>query len=209
MDALGGNVEEFLGDLVNHPVVRGCVLNDDERRRLDEDMTLMELDEAVSGCNLNSAPGIDGIGNRFIKKFWNLFREPLLWYTKCCKDKGKMTDTFSTALIKLIPKKGDCTQIKNWRPVSLLSCFYKIISKVVNARLEAIIDKVTNQAQKAYNTKRYIHEAVINTNDTIRHCEVNGIRVGILSIDQKKHLIVSSTHLQEMFFAFLAWENLL
>jgi hypothetical protein len=97
-----------------------------------------------------------------------------------------MTETFNTALIKLIPKKGDCTQIKNWRPISLLSCFYKVVSKVVNARLDKVIDKVTSMAQKAYNSKRYIHESIINTVDVIRHCEVNGVSGVILSIDQKK-----------------------
>jgi hypothetical protein len=43
--------------------------------------------------------------------------------------------------------------IKNWRPISLLSCFYKIWSKAVDARLEKIIDKVTSLSQKAYNKK--------------------------------------------------------
>jgi len=145
-----------------------------------------ELDEAVAKCNGNSAPGIDGIGNRFIKKFWNLFRLPLLEYLVVCNNRGTLTETFRTALIRLIPKKGDVGHIKNWRPISLLSCFYKIISKAVDARLEKVIDKVTSLAQKAYNKKRYIQEALINTIDTIRHCERNGINGVILSIDQKK-----------------------
>jgi len=179
-------VQEFLGDLVNHPVVIGSVLTEGESMALEADVTLEELDEAVITSNLNSAPGIDGISNRYIRKFWIYFREPLLWYTRECLSSGVMTETFNTALIKLIPKKGDCTQIKNWRPISLLSCFYKIISRVVNSRLDKVIDKVTSMAQKAYNSKRYIHESVINTVDVIRHCEVNGISGVILSIDQGK-----------------------
>jgi hypothetical protein len=135
---------------------------------------------------MRSAPGIDGINNRFIKKFWFFFREPLCEYFECCRRKGKLTDTFSTALIKLIPKKGDNTLIKNWRPISLLSCFYKIISKAVNSRLDRVIDKLTSLNQKAYNKKRYIHEAIINTIDTIRYCENNNVKGVILSIDQRK-----------------------
>ncbi len=60
------------------------------------------------------------------------------------------------------------------------------MSKVVNARLDKVKDKVTSMAQKAYNSKRYIHESIINTVDVIRHCEVNGVSGVILSIDQKK-----------------------
>jgi hypothetical protein len=182
-------VYEFLGDLTNHPVVRGSILTEEESLALEGDVTLEELDEAVSSCNLNSAPGIDGICNRYIRKFWPFFREPLLRYTRECLATGKMTDTFNTALIKRIPKKGDCTKVKNWRPISLLSCCYKIVSRVVNSRLDKVIDKVTSMSQKAYNSKRFIHESVINTVDIIRalrHCDNNGVPGAILSIDQKK-----------------------
>jgi hypothetical protein len=149
-------------------------------------MTVADLDAALQKCNMRSAPGIDGINNRFIKKFWTFFRIPLCEYFECCRRKGKLTETFSTALIKLIPKKGDTTLIKNWRPISLLSCFYKIISKAVNSRLDRVIDKLTSLNQKAYNKKRYIHEAIIDTVDTIRYCENNNVRGVILSIDQRK-----------------------
>jgi hypothetical protein len=179
-------VENFLVVLVGHPAVVGCKLSEDERISLETDITVEELDEAVAKCNSNSAPGIDGIGNRFIKKFWNFFRIPLIEYFTVCNNRGTLTETFRTALIRLIPKKGDVSHIKNWRPISLLSCFYKILSKAVDARLEKVIDKVTSLAQKAYNKKRYIQEALINTIDTIRHCEQNGINGVILSIDKKK-----------------------
>jgi hypothetical protein len=138
---------------------------------------------------------IEGIGNRFIKKFWSFFRIPLLEYISVCNNRGTLTETFRTALIRLIPKKGDVSHIKNWRPISLLSCFYKIVSKAVDARLEKVIDKVTLLAQKAYNKKRYIQEALINTIDTIRHCEQNGINGVILSIDQKRPSIAFFIHI--------------
>jgi len=179
-------VTDFLGDLINHPVIRGCMLNEEEKARLEGDLTLDELDDAVEGINLGSAPGIDGLNNKFIRKFWNYFRIPLHDYTIECFRKKELTHSFRTALIRLIPKKGDTKKIKNWRPISLLTCFYKVISKAVNARLDSVIDKVTSLDQKAYNKNRYIQEALICTIDTIRHCETNGIKGVILSIDQKK-----------------------
>ncbi len=179
-------VEEFLGDLCNHPVILSSKLDPEERRTLDRDITTDELDEAMRTCNMKSAPGIDGIGNKFIKKFWRFFRIPLTEYIAACKRNGRLTGTFKTALIKLIPKKGDTGQIKNWRPISLLSCFYKLISKAVNRRLDHVINKVTSMNQKAYNKERYIQEALISTIDAVRHCELNGISGAILSIDQKK-----------------------
>ncbi len=179
-------VENFLGDLVNHPAIAEKKLLEEERTRLEADFSVEELDAAMDTCNLRSAPGMDGFSNKVIKKFWLFFRYPLVDYPNECIRNGKLTGTFKTALIKLIPKKGDVTQIKNWRPISLLSCFYKIISKAVNNRLELVIDKLTSIDQKAYSKQRYIQEALISTVNTFRHCEVNNIKGAILSIDQKK-----------------------
>ena len=134
------------------------ILTEPEKTRLDQTITLEELDEALASSNKRSAPGIDGVSNRLITAIWSLVGRPLLRYADCCFRKGRLTNTFKTACIKLIPKKGDLTLVKNWRPISLLSCYYKIISRVINSRLGQVINKVTGRSQKAYNNKRHIHE---------------------------------------------------
>jgi exonuclease III len=49
----GNCVEDFLGDLVNHPVIRGCKLTEDETMRLERPVTVEELDESLRSCNTN------------------------------------------------------------------------------------------------------------------------------------------------------------
>jgi hypothetical protein len=84
---------------------------------------------------MKSAPGLDGISNYFIKTFWVYLRNPLLKYASCCRVKGRLTNNFRRAKIRLIPKKGDTSKINNWRPISLLSCLYKLLSRVFATRL--------------------------------------------------------------------------
>ncbi len=93
-------VSDFLGDLCNHPAIRGCMLTAAERGRLEADVTITELDEAAEKINLGSAPGIDGLNNRFIKKFWNFFRVPLYEYTMDCISKKKTNRYFSDGFDK-------------------------------------------------------------------------------------------------------------
>ena len=45
-------------------------------------------------------------------------------------------------------------KIKNWRPISLLNCFYKILSRVLTSRLRVYIDKLTPVCQKGYSETR-------------------------------------------------------
>jgi exonuclease III len=130
------SVSRFLSDSGLHPAVLDSKLNNDEKNTLDADLDILEFDTAATQIKLNSSPGIDGISNRFIKKFWTYFRVPIFKYADFCLSTGRLTENFRTAKIRLIPKKTDPKKISNWRPISLLSCFYKIISWVLTNRLK-------------------------------------------------------------------------
>jgi len=184
---LAGSVEQFLGpEICSHPAVVAMKLTQVERDRLDRPFSFEELDNALALSNKSSAPGIDGVSNSMINKIWHLVRSPLMRYAVCCFRKGTLTDSFKTACIRIIPKKGNTKSIKNWRPISLLSCYYKLLSRVINVRLGTVIDKVTNRCQKAYNIKRHIHEVCINLDNNIRYCADNNISGVVISIDQTK-----------------------
>ena len=115
-----------------------------------------------------------------------LFRTPLLKYLNFCCDRGSLSHSFLTASIKLIPKKGDSSQINNWRPISLLNCIYKILSKAVNNRLKKIADNITSRAQKGFTQSRYIQEVLINVIHSIKHCNEGNIPAFVLYLDQRK-----------------------
>jgi exonuclease III len=180
-------IENFLGkDILEHPLVAGSKLTADEKDRLDSPLTLEELDQSMDKCNLRSALGIDGLRNIFIKRFWHYLRRPLYNYALCCYEKGKLTTNFRSASIKLIPKKGNISQLKNWRPISLLSNLYKILSCTINTRLSAIVNRICTRAQKSFNNQRYTQECLINVISTIQHCQSNCIRGAVVAVDMAK-----------------------
>ncbi len=148
-DNLQGCIEQFLGDeILRHPLVQNLKLNDNERIRLEQGISREELDLALDGANSSSAAGIDGISTKFIKRYWDIFRVPLFKYARTVFEKGNLTRTFKTAIIKLIPKKGIATDVRKWRPISLLSCMYKILSRAVNNCLKSVVNRFTSRAQK-------------------------------------------------------------
>ncbi len=195
---------DFLGnDIANHPVVSNSKLSEPERLNLESPLTIDELDESIDKCNLRSAPGVDGFSNVFIKKFWSYFRVPLYKYSQCCYEKGSLTSNFRSASIKLIPKKGDATQLKNWRPISLLSNFYKIISRAINNRLNNIVNRICSRAQKGFNNQRYTQECLINIIETIQHCHTNNVEGALVAVDMAKAFdTLSHGYLREVFNFF-------
>jgi exonuclease III len=180
------SIPVFLGPASNLPEVLDSKLNDTEKTRLDRPLHITEFDTAILQCNKKSAPGTDGISNKFIEKFWPFLRIPLYRYAQCCYEKGTLTQQFKTAKIRLIPKKGDKTKIGNWRPISLLNCFYKLISRVLTNRLKKVIDKVTKIGQYGYSSKKQCQEVLIGILSKINKTRRTNNEGILISLDIKK-----------------------
>ena len=203
---LGQTIEQFLGpEIVGNPIVQASKLREDERMALEQPMSLAELDKALGQCKTGTACGMDGVSYGFLKKYWQLFRVPLYKYCNDCFNNGFLTESFKTAAIKLIPKKGDTKQIKNWRPISLLNCSYKIVSRAINNRLKTVTDRITSRAQKGFTESRYIQEVLINVIENIAKNR-DGANLGcVLAIDQIKAFdSVKHSYIEEClnFFGF-------
>jgi hypothetical protein len=212
-----GCIHDFLGpDIVNSRIVQGSLLTENEKTELDRPLTIEELDKSMEKANFKSAPGIDGISNNFLRCYWRYFRTALFNFTICCYEKNCLTANFLSASIKLIPKKGEIDNLKNWRPISLLSNMYKIISRAINFRLNKIVNRVCSRAQKGFNDSRYTQEVLINVLETIRHCNTNNVSGALVAVDMAKAFdTLSHGYLTEVFKFFnfgpnmIKWLNLL
>ncbi len=79
-----------------------------------------ELCKALQGMELGKAPGIDGLPVDFYKSFWSEIGEDLLEVLNDSLAGGLLPLSCRRAVLTLLPKKGDLTDIKCWWPVSLL-----------------------------------------------------------------------------------------
>jgi hypothetical protein len=198
-------VRDFLGEeICNSQLVQDSRIPEALARDFERNLSIDELDTSAMQGN-NSAAGMDGINNAFIKKYWTLLRKPLHKYSDCCHAKGSLTANFRTASIKLIPKKGDTSNIKNWRPISLLSCLYKVISRALNNRLKKARSFIFSRAQKGFTNDRQIQEVLINVIESIAYCKKNEISGAILSIDQAKAFDTVSHRFMHSVYTFFGF----
>jgi hypothetical protein len=135
---------------------------------------------------MNSAAGWDGVSYLLIQKFWYLLGELLTQGVNQCIREGEMSLNFRTGVIKLIPKKGDATKVEDWRPITLLSCSYKVFSEAVAARLEKVLPRLIGRGQKGFMKKRHIHSCTMNILDNISQAWTEGEETGILCVDFNK-----------------------
>lgn len=75
---------------------------------------------------------------------------------------------FNATFLVLIPKKEAPEGIAVYRPISLLNCSYKIITRVLANRLKDIIDKVIENNQSSFIRGRYIQDNCMEAYESIQ-----------------------------------------
>jgi len=89
-------------------------------------------------------------------------------------------------MLTLIPKEAEATELRKFRPIALINCSFKIISKALNNWLIRICDRLISSHQTAFIEGRYILESVVAAHEII-HEVVKKKEAGlILKLDYEK-----------------------
>ncbi|KAL6480711.1 hypothetical protein MHYP_G00117440 [Metynnis hypsauchen] len=114
---------------------------------LDAELSLEELHEALQGMENGQAAGIDGLPVEFYKAFWSVLGQDVLSVLRSSICEGILPLSCRRAVLTLLPKKGDLTELNNWRPVSLLCTDCKLLSKALATRLGKVMEQVVHLDQ--------------------------------------------------------------
>lgn len=72
----------------------------------------------------------------FYKKLWPLQKKPLTNLCNLLLERGELTKTMNERLITLICKdKSRASDLRAWRPITLLNSDYKLLAKGLSMRL--------------------------------------------------------------------------
>lgn len=160
----------------------------DDRNRLDQDISLEEIERSIDSMENRSAPGSDGIPYEFYKTFRDDVA-PIL--VEICNDIGNSRApppaSHRQALTTLIFKKGERDEMKNYRPISLTQTDYKIFTKVLTNRINPVARSVIDPWQTGFIPGRQgIDNALLL--DLLSDHVIDGTHgeAAILSLDQEK-----------------------
>jgi len=101
-----------------------------------------EVKAAVWGCESSKSPGPDGFNFGFIKSYWDILKEDVLLAVKDFAGNSSWPRGSNASFLCLIPKVENPQQLGEFRPISLVGCLYKIISKALSLRLKKVIGKI-------------------------------------------------------------------
>ncbi|PZC78256.1 hypothetical protein B5X24_HaOG202328 [Helicoverpa armigera] len=100
-----------------------------------------EVDVALKSLKYNKSPGDDGISTEILKLFKNTLIPHITNLFNSILFTGQIPLQFTHSNIIILHKKGDKTDINNYRPISLISHLYKLFIKVIHNRIREHLDQ--------------------------------------------------------------------
>ena len=161
-------------------------VSEETNSQLDQPLQMEELHAALQSMQGRRAPGIDGLTVEFYKAFWQILATDFLDVVNESLTSGSLPLSCRRAVVTLLPKKGNLQDIKNWRPVSLLSTDYKILSKALANRLRGAMEQVIHRDQTYCVPGRSMVDNVYLIRDVLEVSSSLGINTGLISLDQEK-----------------------
>ena len=151
-------------------------------------VTQREICNIVMRLGNNKAPGIDECSPKIVKLVIELISEPLCHIFNLSLASGTFPDKMKTARISPIFKTGDKEQVSNYRPISVLSIFSKILEKVIYKRTYNFLEnnKCLFESQYGFRSDHSTELALLElTNKIIDSFEHDSFAIGIF-IDLSK-----------------------
>ena len=108
-------------------------------------MESMEFDpedvtKAINNMKTNSATGYDGISYLALKMTSNKTKSCIWDLFNACMTRGIMPKAWKRANLTPIHKKSSLSDVRNYRPISLLSCLSKVLERLVCDKLRVYLE---------------------------------------------------------------------
>ena len=158
------------------------------QEKLARDLDSEEVLYAIHNGKHGVAPGISGFSREFYQVLGKDLIGFIMKYIAFSEEQGILSGNQRVGVITLLPKgTKDKKTLKNWRPITLLSTLYKIISGVIANRFKTALPYVIGLSQKGYVDGRYMGEVTRLLYDTIHDAYSSKGKKGlIMSIDFEK-----------------------
>ncbi|CAM5087299.1 unnamed protein product [Natator depressus] len=138
------------------------------------------------GTSRRRNAAIEQLEREFYRAFWDIIGPDLATVWAESLQGGVLPLLCRRAVLVLLPKKGDLRDLRNWRPVSLLSTDYKIVAKAISLRLGSMMADVIHRDQTYTVPGRSIFDNLFLVRDLLELGRRDGLSFALLSLDQEK-----------------------
>jgi len=103
---------------------------------MNRPITSTEIKSVILKLPINQSPGPNGFTSKFYQTFREELRPILLKLFQKITEEGTLLNSFYEATITLITKPKISQKNQNYRPISLMNLYAKILNKVLANQLQ-------------------------------------------------------------------------
>ena len=122
-------------------------LSEEDRRKLDDDFTKEEFQEALHELKKDKSPGCDGLTKEFYDFFWEKLQDVYLECIKEVEEVGELSELQKVGLIRISYKKNGRIHIGNYRPITLLNVDLKVLTRALAKRMMTVLPYLIHDNQ--------------------------------------------------------------
>jgi len=151
----------------------------------DTPITMEELHVAVKQGRKLKALGYDGICHDFFQLAWETTKHDLLDVMNQMFIEGSILDSQKHGIIVCLPKRHRLVHPKEYRPLTLMSADYKLLSRIIANRLRPWINDLLHPSQHFGVHDNNILGALSAIRETIAKTELANAPTCLSSLDFK------------------------
>ena len=144
------------------------------------------MKEAVFECDGNKSPSPDGFTLAFFQSCWEEVKSEVMSMLNEFHGSGVVNRGVNETYIALIPKKFGSCKIEDFKPISLVTSLYKIISKVLVSRLKDVLHATVSTNQGAFVANRQILDVALVANEVVEDYRASRRKGVVFKIDFEK-----------------------
>nr|KYP46578.1 Transposon TX1 uncharacterized [Cajanus cajan] len=145
-------------------------------------ITKEEVRRAVMSMKSFKAPGPDGFQPFFFKQYWSIVGDELWRTVNEAFVNGSSDSSLLETLMVLIPKVDHPMHLKEFRPISLCNVAFKVISKVIVARIRPFLNDIIGPFQGSFILGRGATDNSILAQEAINFIQKDKSKRGSLAL---------------------------
>ncbi|CAA0813235.1 Unknown protein, partial [Striga hermonthica] len=136
-------------------------ISEDMNQALLKPVSEEEVKEALFSLPADKSPGEDGMNAIFYQHFWTLVKDDVLAAILSFFQSGVILKYWNHTILSLVPKTAHPETLANFRPISLCSVIYKILSTVLAQRLRLCLMTCISPHQSAFVKDRQLMDNIV------------------------------------------------